>query len=76
VAIAGSRSRYDISVALDALNANVFSRRAPVTRLTGTVSARGVGTKPATMNTVFSADLARSRYDTFSVERLHARGRR
>ncbi len=74
VAIAGSRSRYEVSVALDALNANVFSRRAPVTRLTGTLSARGVGTKPATMNTAFSADLVRSRYDTFSVERLYARG--
>ncbi|MEO8334320.1 MAG: translocation/assembly module TamB domain-containing protein [bacterium] len=73
-AIAGARSRYDVSVALDALNANVLSRKAPVTRLTGTLSARGVGTKPETMNTVFAADLARSRYDTFSVERLHAHG--
>ena len=74
VELAGSRSRYDIAVALDALDANVFSRRAPVTRLTGTVSARGVGTKPATMNTSFLADLTRSRYDTFSVERAYVRG--
>ena len=74
VAIAGSRSRYDVAIALDALNANVFSRRAPVTRLTGTISARGVGTTPATANAVFAADLVRSSYDTFSVERLHARG--
>jgi hypothetical protein len=74
VAIAGSRSRYDIAVALDALNANVFSRRAPVTRLTGTVSARGVGTTPATMNTTFAANLTRSSYDTFTVERLRSRG--
>ncbi len=74
VVLAGARSRYDVNVALDALNTSVFSRRAPITRLTGTVSARGVGTRPATMNTVFAADLARSRYDTFSVERLRARG--
>jgi translocation and assembly module TamB len=73
IALAGSRSRYDISVALDALNANAFSQRAPITRLTGTVSARGAGTTPATMNGVFAADLAHSSYDTFSVERLHAR---
>ena len=74
VALAGSRTRYDVSVALDALNANAFSRRAPVTRLTGTVSARGAGTAPASANAVFSANLARSRYDTFTVERLLARG--
>jgi len=74
VSLAGSRTRYDVSVALDALNANAFSRRAPVTRLTGIVSARGAGTSPATANAVFSANLAHSRYDTFTVERVLARG--
>ncbi|MEO5814591.1 MAG: translocation/assembly module TamB domain-containing protein [Gemmatimonadaceae bacterium] len=74
VALAGSRSRYDVNVALDALNANAFSRKAPVTRLTGTVSARGVGTRPATMNTAFMANLSRSSYDTFTVERIYTRG--
>lgn len=74
VALAGSRTRYDVSVALDALNANVYSRRAPRTRLTGTVSARGSGTSAATANAVFSANLARSSYDTFTVERVLAGG--
>jgi hypothetical protein len=73
VALAGSRSRYDVSVALDALDASAFSRRAPRTRLTGTIAARGSGTSPATANAVVSADLARSRYDTFGVDRLVAR---
>ena len=74
VVIAGSRTRYDVSVALDALNAYAFSRKAPRTLLTGTLAARGVGTKPATANAVFSANLVHSRYDTFTVERLLARG--
>lgn len=71
---AGSRTRYDVAVVVDALNASAFSRRGPATRLTGTINARGVGTKPATMNTIFAVDLARSSYDTFSLERLRARG--
>ena len=74
VVIAGSRTRYDISVALDALNASALSRKAPRTLLTGTIVARGVGTKPATANANFSANLVHSRYDTFTVERLLARG--
>ncbi|MEO7456065.1 MAG: hypothetical protein ABIY52_07365, partial [Gemmatimonadaceae bacterium] len=74
VLLAGSRSRYDVAVAVDALNANVFTRKAPRTRLTGTVSARGVGTRPATANAVFAADLVRSSYDTFTIERVKARG--
>ena len=73
VLLAGSRTRYDVNVALDALDASAFSRRAPHTRLTGTVAARGVGTSPATATAVVTADLARSRYDTFSVDRLIAR---
>ena len=73
IVLAGSRTRYDVSIALDALNASAFSRRAPTTRLTGTIAARGAGTSPATVNGLFAADLARSSYDTFTVERLHAR---
>jgi hypothetical protein len=73
VVLAGSRTRYDVSVALDALDASAFSRRAPRTRLTGTVVARGQGTSPATANALVTLDLARSRYDTFSVDRLVAR---
>ncbi|CAN5452589.1 hypothetical protein BH09GEM1_BH09GEM1_43370 [soil metagenome] len=74
IAIAGSRTRYDVLVALDALNANVVSRKAPVTRLTGTLTARGTGTKPATANVDFAANFVRSRYDTFAVERIFALG--
>ncbi len=74
VVIAGSRTRYDVSVALDALYAYAFSRKAPRTLLTGTIAARGTGTKPATANAVFAANFAHSRYDTFTVERLLARG--
>lgn len=73
VTLAGSRTRYDVSVALDALDASAFSRRAPNTRLTGTVVARGTGTSPATANAVVRADLVRSRYDTFGLDRLVAR---
>ena len=73
VALAGSRTRYDVSVALDALDASAFSRRAPHTRLTGTIAAAGSGTSPATANAVVTADLVRSRYDTFGVDRLVAR---
>lgn len=73
VTLAGPRTRYDVAVALDALDARAFSRKAPVTRLTGTISARGTGTKPATANAVVAADLTRSRYDTFSVDRLRTR---
>lgn len=74
VSIAGKRVSYDVTAALDALDARAFSARAPETRLTGTVMARGTGTSPATANAVFSADLVRSRYDTFTIERLLARG--
>jgi hypothetical protein len=70
---AGRGTRYDIAVALDALNAFAFSKRAPHTRLTGTIRARGQGTSAATANTVVAADLVRSRYDTFGVDRLTVR---
>lgn len=70
----GHPPAYDLTVTLDAFNARAFTPRAPVTNLTGTLAARGVGTSPATMNAAFSVDLAQSRYDTFTVDRLLARG--
>jgi translocation and assembly module TamB len=73
VSVNGSRSRYDVTATLDALNAFAFSRRAPETQLTGTISARGTGFSPATMNAAATVDLVRSRYDTFAVDRLQAR---
>ena len=74
VGIAGPRTRYDVSVALDALNAAAFSRKAPSTRLSGTLAVRGLGTSPSTANAVFAANLEHSRFDTFTVERVVARG--
>jgi hypothetical protein len=73
VVLNGSRTRYDVAVAMDALNAFAFSRRAPRTSLTGTIVARGAGTRPATATATVSADLVRSRYDTFNVDRIRAR---
>ena len=73
VALRGSRTRYDVVAVTDALDARAFSRRAPSTRLTGTISARGVGLAPATANAVVNADLTRSRYDTFVVDGVRAR---
>ena len=74
VALDGRRTSYDVTASLDAFNARAFTPRAPSTSLTGTVAARGSGTSAATMNTAFRADLTRSRYDTFTVDRLLARG--
>jgi hypothetical protein len=71
--LAGPHTRYDVALALQALNARAFSRRAPDTRLTGTISARGRGTSPASADATIAADLVRSRYDTFRVDRLLAR---
>ena len=73
VALRGTNTRYDVAATLDALNANALSRRAPRTLLSGTVTARGMGLRPATMNAVLNADLAHSRYDTFAVDRLRTR---
>ena len=74
VALDGKRTSYDVTASLDAFNAHAFTSRAPATSLTGTVAARGRGTSPAAMNTAFRVDLVRSRYDTFGVDRLLARG--
>jgi hypothetical protein len=70
----GKRTSYDVTTSLVAFNARAFTSRAPRTSLTGTIEARGTGTSPATMSAAFRADLARSRYDTFTVERVLARG--
>ena len=73
VQLRGAQTRYDVSVVADALNARAFSARAPSTRLTGHIVARGVGTKPATADAELSADLRHSRYDTLSLDRLTTR---
>lgn len=70
----GSRTRYDVNVAVDALNANVLSTRAPRTLLTGTLLAKGSGTSPRSADAVFAVDLTRARYDTFALDRVRAAG--
>ncbi len=74
ITLAGAGTSYDVDLSLDAFNANAITPRAPVTSLTGTVAAHGVGMTPATMNSAFRVDLAQSRYDTFTVDRLLTRG--
>jgi len=74
VALGGKQPSYDISTSLDAFNARTLTPRAPNTSLTGAIAVRGTGTSPATMSAAFRADLTRSRYDTFTVDRLFARG--
>jgi hypothetical protein len=73
MALRGSRTRYDVVAITDALDASAFTRRAPSTRLTGTIAARGSGFSPATARADVRADLTGSRYDTLQVERLSAR---
>ena len=73
VALRGSRTRYDVVAVADSLDASAFTRRAPSTRLTGTISARGSGLSPATANADVRADLTSSRYDTIEVDRLATR---
>ena len=73
VALDGSRTRYDVTIAMDALNAFALSGRAPRTSLTGTLAAHGVGIRPTSATATVTADLVHSRYDSFSVD--HLRGR-
>jgi hypothetical protein len=73
IALAGKQSRYDVVIVPDALNARVFSAKGPATTLTGTITAKGAGTTLETVDAVVAADLVHSRYDTFSVDAMHAR---
>ena len=73
VALRGSRTRYDVVTVTEELDASAFTRRAPSTRLTGTIAARGSGISPASARADVRADLTGSRYDTLRVERLNAR---
>ena len=73
VALRGSRTRYDVVAVTESLDASAFTQRAPSTRLTGTIAARGNGLSPATARADVRADLTGSRYDTLQVDRLSAR---
>lgn len=59
--LAGATPIYDLDMRLQDFDLAAVSWRAPAeTDLTGTVSARGSGTDPATMNAVIAADLVAS----------------
>ncbi|MFL5618946.1 MAG: hypothetical protein ACJ79A_11225 [Gemmatimonadaceae bacterium] len=73
VALGGSSPRYDLVAVTDALDASAFTTRAPSTRLTGTIAARGRGLAPATANAAVRVDLTGSRFDTLAVDRLSTR---
>lgn len=74
VALAGAHSRYDVTIAPDALNVRAFSSRAPITSLSGTISAKGAGYTLDSAKTALAVDLVHSSYDTFTVDAIHFRG--
>src|SRR5688572_6198447 len=65
--LASAQKGYDVDLVADLFNANAVLAKAPRTSLTGTASADGRGTDPATMRANVSADLQSSTYDTLSV---------
>ncbi|HEY2026898.1 MAG TPA: hypothetical protein VGG78_07800, partial [Gemmatimonadaceae bacterium] len=71
--LAGGSTRYDVAATLDALDVFSLTRRAPHTRLTGTLTARGRGISLASGEVALTANLGPSRYDTLSIDRLVAR---
>jgi len=71
--LASRQPSYDLSLNAALLNANAISSKAPRTSLTGTVSAIGQGTDPATMNARLVADLKASTWDTLSVDSAKVR---
>ena len=71
--LASRQPTYDLTLNANLLNANAISSKAPRTSLTGTVSAVGQGTDPATMNARLVADLKASTWDTLSVDSAKVR---
>ncbi len=65
--LASAQLGYDLDVEALLFNANALVATAPRTSITGTVSADGRGTDPATMRATIVADLQSSTYDTISV---------
>ena len=58
---------YDATIDANMFNANAVMAKAPRTLVTGTITASGVGTDPATMRANIVADLKGSSYDTLSL---------
>jgi translocation and assembly module TamB len=71
--VRGADTRYDVVADADGFDARALSARAPSTRLTGTIAARGRGFRAATAEAELRAQLAGSRWDTLQVDRLLAR---
>jgi autotransporter translocation and assembly factor TamB len=66
--LASERKRYDVRARLTDFDAGALTTRAPHTVLTGTVTAEGRGTDPATMNAVLSANLTDAQFDSAGVD--------
>ena len=66
--LASLRSSYDVTGALELVNLNAVIANAPRTAITASVSARGTGLDPATMNGAFAADFAASTWDSVRVD--------
>jgi autotransporter translocation and assembly factor TamB len=73
LALAGSRTSYDLTGELQGVNLNSMIAKAPETSLTGKLSARGTGFTPATMRAAIAADFTGFRWKGVSAERLTGR---
>src|SRR5262249_21579569 len=66
--LASAVKGYDLTARLGALDLAAVDTRAPATRLTGSVAARGRGFDVQTMQATIAANLSASRWDTLSVD--------
>ncbi|MBW3627931.1 MAG: translocation/assembly module TamB domain-containing protein, partial [Gemmatimonadetes bacterium] len=66
--LASARKAYDVRARFGDFNASAVTTRAPATALTGTASAVGRGTAPATMVATIAADLSGARVGTTGVD--------
>lgn len=71
--LAGRTKTYDVTGALEGVNLHSVIAKAPVTSLTGTLSARGAGFEPATMRAALAADFKTSSWSGLTVDRGSAR---
>ncbi len=62
---------YTLTVATQSFDARAITALAPHTAVTGTASATGRGTKPATMQAQFAADIRASVYDSVHHDTAH-----
>jgi translocation and assembly module TamB len=73
--LAADRIGYDLDTRLTEFDIAAVSWRAPAeTRLTGSITAAGRGTDPATMNARLAADLADSEVDDVGADRVRFLG--